>query len=54
MSLDLYQLAQRGPGLFDLVHFTREFVAGRWMTLREIVRPNIHIERASERQDHED
>jgi len=41
MALDLYRLEPRGGGRFDLVHFTREFIAGRWMTLREIVRADI-------------
>ncbi|EJL36579.1 hypothetical protein PMI01_00954 [Caulobacter sp. AP07] len=36
-----YALESRGPDRFDIVHYSRDFVAGRMMTLREIVRANI-------------
>lgn len=46
-----YALKPRGPGRFDLVHITREFVAGRWLTLVEIVRADIAARSAlSERE----
>jgi len=37
---DGYRLVDRGQTL-DLVHISREFIAGRLMTLREIVRSGI-------------
>lgn len=36
-----YFLSTRGLDRFDLIHISRAFVAGRWMTLREIVRADI-------------
>lgn len=41
MALERYAPEPRGSDLFDLVHYSRGLVAGRMMTLREIVRADI-------------